>query len=164
MSRIFLSHSSIDNFSAVALDQWLMEEGWDDAFLDLDPAQGIHPGQRWERALYDHASDCDAVLSLVSRNWLGSDWCRREHDLARKLNKRVFVVNIDDLKTDDLPAYLKETHHAVTLGAGENHRVFNVTLNGLMETTISAAIVSAQGHGISDRTRTCARASTQTKA
>jgi hypothetical protein len=37
-------------------------------------------------------------------------------------------------------------------------------INGLMETTISAAIVAAQGHGISDRTKTCARASTQTKA
>jgi hypothetical protein len=31
MSTIFLSHSSRDNFEAVALRDWLAREGWDDA-------------------------------------------------------------------------------------------------------------------------------------
>ncbi len=57
MSRIFLSHSSKDNFKAVALGDWLFENGWADVFLDLDPAQGIHPGERWERALFEHAAE-----------------------------------------------------------------------------------------------------------
>ena len=41
MSRIFLSHSSLDNGSAVALRDWLVSEGWDDLFLDVDPERGI---------------------------------------------------------------------------------------------------------------------------
>jgi hypothetical protein len=45
MSRIFLSHSSKDDFFAVALRDWLAEEGWDDVFLDLDPTHGINPGE-----------------------------------------------------------------------------------------------------------------------
>jgi len=124
MARIFLSHSSKDNFEAVAVGDWLAENGWDDAFLDLDPVEGLVPGERWERALYEHAARCEAVLFLVSRNWLASDWCRREYELARKLNKRIFVALIDDLSVPELPVYLRETHQAVALGAGADHRVF----------------------------------------
>ncbi len=128
MSRIFLSHSSKDNFAAVAVNRWLKEGGWDDVFLDVDPAQGLHPGQRWERALYEQASDCEAVLFLISSNWLNSDWCRREFDLARKLNKRILVVLIEGISVGELPDYLKETYQTVSLAAGADHRVFNVTL------------------------------------
>jgi hypothetical protein len=46
MSRIFLSHSSNDNFEAIALRDWLASEGWKDVFLDLDPDLGIAAGQR----------------------------------------------------------------------------------------------------------------------
>ena len=124
MSRIFISHSSKDNFAAVALGQWLKEEGWDDVFLDLDAEHGIHPGEFWERALYGHASDCEAVLFLVSAHWLASDWCRREHELARKLNKRIFVILIDTIAIADLPDYLTRTLQAVDLASGADHRVF----------------------------------------
>jgi hypothetical protein len=41
MSRIFLSHSSANNAEAVALPDWLVGEGWDDLFLDLDPTRGL---------------------------------------------------------------------------------------------------------------------------
>ena len=30
MSRIFISHSSSDNTRAIALRDWLVDEGWDD--------------------------------------------------------------------------------------------------------------------------------------
>ena len=125
MSRIFVSHSSKDNFKAVALGDWLFENGWDDVFLDLDPAQGIHPGERWERKLYEQAAECAAVLFLVSSDWLASDWCRREYELARKLNKRIFGVLIDATPIAELPHYLKDTHQAVSLALGEDHLVFH---------------------------------------
>jgi tetratricopeptide (TPR) repeat protein len=128
MSRIFISHSSRDNPAAVAIAEWLKEEGWDDAFLDLDPVQGIHPGERWERALYDHAADCEAVLFLVSKSWLESEWCKREFDLARKLNKRCFVILIEQISIDELPLSLKETHQTVSLATGEDHKVFRPKL------------------------------------
>ncbi len=125
MSRIFVSHSSKDNFAAVALGDWLRDNGWADVFLDLDPAQGIHPGERWERKLYEQAAECAAVLFLVSNDWLASEWCRREYELARKLNKRIFVVLIDTTPIVDLPQYLKDTHQAVSLALGEDHLVFH---------------------------------------
>jgi hypothetical protein len=112
---------------------WLNENGWDDVFLDLDAAEGIRPGERWERSLYEHAARCEAVLFLVSHNWLASEWCRREFELARKLNKRIFVVLIDDLTIQALPAYLTETYQAVSLGAGEDHQVRRVVLPGTQQ-------------------------------
>lgn len=71
---------------------WLKTEGWDDVFLDLDPERGINPGERWEKALNQAAYRCEAVLFLVSRAQLKSQWCRSEFDLAAKLNKRMFGV------------------------------------------------------------------------
>ena len=72
MSRVFLSHSSANNAEAVAIRDWLVAEGWNEVFLDLDPERGIAAGERWERALNEAASRCEAVLFLVSRAWLAS--------------------------------------------------------------------------------------------
>ena len=107
MSRIFLSHSSHDNFEAVALRDWLASEGWNDVFLDLDPDRGIAAGERWERALHAAATRCEAVVFLVSANWLASGWCRKEYELARGLNKKLFAALIDPSKSiADLPPEL----------------------------------------------------------
>jgi TIR domain len=75
VSRIFLSHSNDDNAPAIALRDWLLAEGWNDLFLDLDPERGIAAGERWERKLNQSASRCEAVLFLVSKAWLSSRWC-----------------------------------------------------------------------------------------
>src|SRR5262245_31146692 len=95
MSLIFLSHSSANNAAAIALSDWLLGEGWDELFLDLDPERGIVAGEQWERALNEAANRCEAVLFLVSRAWLGSGWCLKEFHLASKLNKRIFGVLIE---------------------------------------------------------------------
>src|ERR1700731_672119 len=113
MSRIFLSHSSNDNFEAIALRDWLASEGWNDVFLDLDPERGITAGERWERSLNEAASRCEAVLFLVSRAWLDSRWCLKEFNLARRLNKRLFGVLIEAIPGADLPADLTGTWQVV---------------------------------------------------
>ena len=127
MSRIFLSHSSVNNAQAVGLCDWLATEGWDDVFLDLDPERGIAGGERWERALNEAASRCEAVLFLVSRAWLDSDWCQRELSLAHKLDKRLFGVLIDKTDPTELPPDLS-TRQVVDLASGRDHRQFRVTL------------------------------------
>ena len=128
MSRIFLSHSSLDDFAALALRDWLASEGWEDVFLDLDPDRGIVAGQRWERSLYEAASRCEAVVFLVSDNWLGSGWCLKEYMAARRLNKKLFAVLIDPTKTiKDLPADLTDTWQVTDLASGQDMRLFRVT-------------------------------------
>ena len=128
MSRLFISHSSANNAEAVAIRDWLVREGWDEVFLDLDPARGIAAGERWERALNEAASRCEAVLFLVSRAWLDSRWCLKEFNLARRLNKRLFGVLIEAIPLADLPEDLSGTWQVVDLASGQDHAMFRVAL------------------------------------
>jgi len=130
MSRIFLSHSSQDNDSAVALRDWLSAHGWDDVFLDLDPRRGISAGSRWQRSLNQAALRCEGVLFLVSRAWLGSDWCLKEFNLAHRLNKRLFGLLIEDVSIGDLPATLTENWQLVALSSGRDHVMLRAILPG----------------------------------
>ena len=128
MARIFLGHSGADNVQAVALRDWLKAEGWDDLFLDLDPERGIVAGERWERALNAAASRCEAIIFLVSKSWLASSWCLNELNLARRLNKRMFGVLIEDLPFDALPPDVTGTWQFVRLATGRDHKVLRVTM------------------------------------
>jgi tetratricopeptide (TPR) repeat protein len=134
MSRIFLSHSSKDSFEALALRDWLAAEGWNDVFLDLDPNRGIAAGERWERALHTAATRCEAVIFLVSGQWLASGWCLREYALARGLNKKLFAVLIDAARSiDDLPPELKGTWQVIDLARGQDLQLFRTLLPGSHE-------------------------------
>ena len=128
MARIFLSHSSANNAVALALRDWLVSEGWDDLFLDVDPTRGIVGGERWERALNEAASRCEAVLFLVSRAWLGSPWCLKEFHLAQKLNKQMFGVLVEPVPMDEVPAEVKATWQLVDVAAGTDHAMFRVAM------------------------------------
>jgi tetratricopeptide (TPR) repeat protein len=128
MSRLFLSHSSANNVEAVALRDWLAAEGWDDVFLDLDPDRGITAGERWERALTAAASRCEAVLFVISRDWVKSRWCLKEFNLAHKLNKRLFGVLVEDIPLADLPQDLTGAWQVVDLASGHDHIMLNVVL------------------------------------
>lgn len=129
MSRIFISHSSVNNAQAIALRDWLVSEGWSELFLDLDPNRGIAAGERWERALNEAARRCEAVLFLISSSWLHSNWCMNELTLARRLNKRLFGVLIEEgLKIFDLPADVTSKWQVVNLSTGSDHKQFPVTL------------------------------------
>jgi WD40 repeat protein len=130
MSQIFLSHSSRNNDSAVALRDWLVAQGWDDVFLDLDPHRGVAAGERWERSLNQAASRCEAVLFLVSRAWLASDWCVKEFHLANRLNKRLFGVLIEDIPIVDLPSTLTGTWQLMSLTSGRDHIMLRALLPG----------------------------------
>ena len=106
MSRIFLSHSSINDAEAIALSEWLKAHGWDDLFLDLDPERGLKAGERWQAALKRAASRCELVIFLVSPAWAASPWCRSELLLAKHLNKRIFGVIVEPTPFGDLPIEL----------------------------------------------------------
>ena len=65
MSYIFLSHSSADEIEAVALRQWLLDNGWDDVFLDLDPERGLTAGSAGRRR-------CGARRIVAKQSYLSS--------------------------------------------------------------------------------------------
>jgi formylglycine-generating enzyme required for sulfatase activity len=152
VSRIFLSHSNINNAEAVALRDWLSDNGWkDEIFLDLDPKRGIAAGERWERSLNEAANRCEAVLFLVSKAWLASVWCRKELNLAHRLNKRLFGMLIEDLPIDELPEDLTGTWQIVRLAAGRDHVMVRAVLPVTHEevhVTFSAEGLARLKHGL----------------
>jgi formylglycine-generating enzyme required for sulfatase activity/tetratricopeptide (TPR) repeat protein len=145
VSRIFLSHSSANNAEAVALRDWLSSNGWkDEIFLDLDPQRGIATGDRWERALNEAANRCEAVLFLVSKAWLASVWCRRELNLAHRLNKRLFGALIEDFPVGELPEDITGTWQIVRLASGRDH----VMLRAVVPITHEEAHVTFSAEGL----------------
>jgi TIR domain len=103
MSRIFISHSSVNNAAALALASWLETKGWSDYFLDIDDSRGIAPGERWMAALAGAVDRCEAVLFLVSPAWRDSKYCFAEFFQAKNLGKRIFGVIVDPIPLSQLP-------------------------------------------------------------
>jgi hypothetical protein len=92
MAAIFISHRSSDNAAATELKQWLADQGHKHFFLDFDPADGIPAGVDWEQTIYHHLRQCQALLIVLTPDWLASKWCFAELALAREQGKAVFVV------------------------------------------------------------------------
>ena len=110
MARIFISHSSANNDRAIQLRDWLVANGWDDIFLDLDPERGIAAGERWKEALQRAAQRCEVVLALISPEWLASDWCRPELNTAQLMGKKIIVLLIGS-KSSAIPGDLKDAQY-----------------------------------------------------
>ncbi|MEO1610454.1 MAG: SUMF1/EgtB/PvdO family nonheme iron enzyme, partial [Pseudomonadota bacterium] len=101
MARIFISHSSLDNFEAIAFRDWLISEGWaaDDVFLDL---HGIGAGARWKEALAKANERCEAVLFLVSPHSLASKECYVEIRMAEDMGKVILPVILPARVPEDM--------------------------------------------------------------
>ncbi|MGD9726746.1 MAG: toll/interleukin-1 receptor domain-containing protein [Hyphomicrobiaceae bacterium] len=101
MARIFISHSSRDNFEALAFRDWLVAEGWaaDDVFLDL---HGIGAGARWKEALAKANERCEAVLFLLSPHALASTECYVEIRMAEDMGKVILPTILPPRVPEDL--------------------------------------------------------------
>jgi WD40 repeat protein len=98
VSQVFLSHSRFDSREAVAVKQWLIEQEpglVDEIYLDLDPHTGIRPGERWKEALNKASARCEAVICLLSKNWLNSAECNVEFRYAENLHKAILCARLE---------------------------------------------------------------------
>ena len=103
MTKVFISHSSLDNAPAREMKNWLELQGFEHTFLDFDEAAGIRPGADWERTLYREIEKSEAVILILTPNWQKSRWCFAEYAQARALGKAVFPV-IETVTDDELIA------------------------------------------------------------
>jgi hypothetical protein len=94
MAAIFISHSSADNAVAAEMKAWLEALGHTSLFLDFDPEAGIKGGTGWEQTLYQKLRQCQAVIALLTPNWLASKWCFAELVQARERGKAIFPVKL----------------------------------------------------------------------
>ena len=115
MSAIFISHSSHDNAWAGRLRDWLkddqeqrpQEQRFRSLFLDFDPDDGIHAGERWRDQLFEHLQLCAAVIVICSEAYAASEWCLAELGVAMASGKLVLPVRV--AAGSPLPKLLSET-------------------------------------------------------
>jgi len=119
VGKIFISHSSANNAEALAIHDWLGEQGWGDVFLDLDPRRGIVAGDRWQAALKAAAEQCELILILISPQWAASRWCLAEFLLAKQMNKQILAAIVQPTPLADLPVELTAEWQLVDLSAGD---------------------------------------------
>lgn len=123
MSRVFLSHSSIDALEAIALKQWLAEQDpamRGEIFLDIDPGGGLMPGMRWRDELFRANSRCEAVICLLSSHWEASHECRAEFRTAENLGKQIFCARLEPGAGADITG---EWQRCDLFGTGEQTRI-----------------------------------------
>jgi TIR domain len=145
MARLFISHSS-RNDMAIQVRDWLAANGWDDVFLD--PERGIVAGQRWKEALQKAAYPCEAVLALVSAEWLASGWCKSEIDDARLIGKKVIVVLVGIDESQVPPqAYRRLKEGLKRAGLGASMRSVGLCALALIGRTISSSISNPNVEG-----------------
>ena len=118
MGKIFLSHSSANNAEALAVQDWLSENGWNDIFLDLDPERGLIAGDRWQVALKNAAERCELIVFLITPDWARSKWCLAEFLLAKQMNKQILGVIVRPTPIPDLPLELTAEWQLVDLTIG----------------------------------------------
>jgi WD40 repeat protein len=119
LGKIFISHSSANNAEALAISDWLAEQGWGDVFLDLDPKRGLVAGDRWQAALKAAAEQCELILILISPDWAKSRWCLAEFLLAKQMNKQILGVVVQQTPLADLPVELTAEWQLVDLSAAD---------------------------------------------
>lgn len=128
MATIFISHSSLNNRQAIAVRNWLIEEGWNDIFLDLDPERGLKAGERWQAALKRASSTCELVIFLISPDWAASKWCLAEFLLAKQMNKSTVAAIVEETPFDDIPTELSAEWQIVDLTTGSKRRELNAAI------------------------------------
>ncbi len=103
---LFISHSKADSAAAAIVERHLESLGYESIFLDFDAQNGIAGGAGWEQELYQKLRMADALVTLVSADFVQSRWCFAEVVTARQLGKTIIHLRLTD---DDLPNELRDT-------------------------------------------------------
>jgi formylglycine-generating enzyme required for sulfatase activity len=86
---LFVSHASVDDRHASALEAWLAANGFSDVFVDH---HSIAPGEKWRESLRASAGACRVVVCLVTVSWLASHECFNEFRAAWYMGKRIIPL------------------------------------------------------------------------
>jgi type II secretory pathway predicted ATPase ExeA len=81
VARVFISYASPDRAIADEVSGWLQAAG-DEPFLDHDLDHGIGPGEDWKQRLYRELRQVDAVIGVVTKSFVASEWCFAELGIA----------------------------------------------------------------------------------
>ncbi|HKR48451.1 MAG TPA: TIR domain-containing protein [Pseudonocardiaceae bacterium] len=94
VARVFISYASADRAVADEVAGWLRAAGHV-PFLDHDSRDGISLGEDWKRRLYRELRQVDAVIGVVTRSFVASEWCFAEVGIADARGCRLIPVRAE---------------------------------------------------------------------
>jgi WD40 repeat protein/type II secretory pathway predicted ATPase ExeA len=94
VARIFISYATVDRAIADEVSDWLRVAGHE-PFLDSDPREGISLGEDWKQRLYRELREVDAVVGVVTRSFVSSEWCFAELGIADARGCRLIPLRVE---------------------------------------------------------------------
>ncbi|MGH3867611.1 MAG: TIR domain-containing protein [Pseudonocardiaceae bacterium] len=91
VARVFVSYASEDRTGAGLLHQCLRATGHE-AFLAEDLRDGIVGGEPWRLRLHERLRWADAVVCLLTADYVASTWCAAEIAIAQSRGSRLVPV------------------------------------------------------------------------
>lgn len=66
---------------------------------------GIHMGSKWEQVIAQHVADCEAVILFFSKSIFTKEdsYVRKEFNLANDYKKKIIVVHLEPIASEDVP-------------------------------------------------------------
>ncbi|MBN2469200.1 MAG: SUMF1/EgtB/PvdO family nonheme iron enzyme [Anaerolineae bacterium] len=87
--RLFISYARVDKpFCIQIVDMLEVHETWYD--------QRLYAGQNWWKEILRRLDWCEGFVYLLSHDSVASDYCIKEFELARSLNRPIFPVLIEE--------------------------------------------------------------------
>ena len=107
MAQLFISYSGYDEEESFALAEWLNEQGWQDFQMGQSPIWKEDEHLDSPEQNQPIASRCEAVLFIVTPDWIESEWCRTQFDLFNTLNKPMVGIVTKAIDPDLIPVEFK---------------------------------------------------------
>src|ERR1700738_3746857 len=131
MSAIFISHSTMDKADADVMADWLKKQGHTAYFIDYNEQSGIRAGTGGAQVLYQRLRQCQAVIALVTPNWLESKWCFGEMVMARENGKPIFPIKLNPCELPGLLGDLQSIDLIVDKESGYRRLAAGLKQQGL---------------------------------
>ena len=115
--HIFVSYRSLELEQALQIAEGLARNGF---AVWMDRLDGILPGDNWRDKLQEAVNNSFAMVSIVSRNYLESEWCKREYQLADSLNIPIFPACIGKVETSKMPIEIDSIQYVDFMGGDDS--------------------------------------------
>lgn len=112
--HIFISYRSLEFEPALKIAKHLAQKGYP---IWMDRLDGILPGDNWRDKLQEAVNKSFAMVSVLSRNYVESEWCKREYQRADMLKRPIFLAKIGEVEDENLPIELQSSQYVDFMGA-----------------------------------------------
>jgi hypothetical protein len=147
--HIFISYRSVEFDQALKIAEHLVQQGYP---VWMDRLDGILAGDNWRDKLQEAVNASFAMVSVLSRNYVESEWCKREYQRADMLNTPIFLTKIGEVENEKIPIELQSSQYVdFTGGASEIDKKVSELVAGIKNMTGIEPLANASMPSVTER-------------